>query len=90
MKRYLLVAALVLGACNDDEETPTPKDAGTPIDASSPIDAVVDAFVTPPADRFQNAKTYLEIINACTDAEKVTKNPVLPLIGADGKLPPLP
>ena len=51
--------------------------AQTAIDAGAP-------------DCYPNPTTYIEIINACTDAEKVVKNPVLPLIGADGKLPPLP
>lgn len=34
--------------------------------------------------------THVEIINACTDAEKVDKKPVLPLLNPDGSLPPLP
>jgi hypothetical protein len=34
--------------------------------------------------------THEEIINACTDAEVVDKNPKLPLLLADGGLPPLP
>jgi len=36
------------------------------------------------------AATHLEIINAPTDAEKVEVDPVLPLLNADGSLPPLP
>jgi hypothetical protein len=35
-------------------------------------------------------KTHEEIINACTDAEKIDKMPVLPLLNPDGSLPPLP
>jgi hypothetical protein len=34
--------------------------------------------------------TYLEIINACTDAAFVDKHPTLPLLQPDGGLPPLP
>jgi hypothetical protein len=42
-----------------------------------------------PSDCFMNPTTHLEIINACTDAVKITKNPILPLLLADGGLPPL-
>jgi hypothetical protein len=41
-------------------------------------------------DCYPNPTTYLEIINACTNAQKVDLNPVLPLLQADGGLPPLP
>ena len=37
-----------------------------------------------------NPTTHFEIINACTDAVKITKNPTLPLLFSDGGLPPLP
>lgn len=43
-----------------------------------------------PADCFTDPKTAFEIINACTDAQKITKNPTLPLLQADGGLPTLP
>jgi hypothetical protein len=60
-------------------------------DASSTADASVAPPATPPvADCFPAPKTYLELINACTDAEKVDKAEVLPLLGPDGGLPPLP
>ena len=41
-------------------------------------------------DCYMFPKTHVEIINACTDAEKVEKHPVLPLLNGDGSLPPLP
>lgn len=41
-------------------------------------------------DCYTNPTTHEEIINACTDAEKVDKQPVLPLLNPDGTLPPLP
>ncbi|HSO40754.1 MAG TPA: hypothetical protein VLT33_49855 [Labilithrix sp.] len=44
----------------------------------------------PDGDCFPNPTTHFEIINACTDAVKITKNPTLPLLLADGGLPPLP
>src|SRR5262245_57705884 len=34
--------------------------------------------------------THVQIINACTDSVKITKNPVLPNLLPDGGLPPLP
>lgn len=37
-----------------------------------------------------NPMTHIEIINACTDAEKIDKTVTLPLLQADGTLPPLP
>lgn len=41
-------------------------------------------------DCYENPKTHLEIINACTDADKLDKQPNLPLLLSDGSLPPLP
>ena len=43
-----------------------------------------------PSDCYLNPATHLEIINACTDAVKISKNPTLPLLNPDGGLPPLP
>ena len=44
----------------------------------------------PDASCFTNPTTHLEIINACTTAEKIYKDPELPLLLPDGGLPPLP
>ena len=41
-------------------------------------------------DCVENPKTHVEIINACTTADKVDKKPTLPLLGPSGELPPLP
>jgi hypothetical protein len=38
----------------------------------------------------QNPQTHEELLNACTDAEAIDKQPSLPLLNADGSLPPLP
>lgn len=43
-----------------------------------------------PSDCVQNPQTHDEIINACTDAVKITKNPQLPLQYPDGGLPTPP
>jgi hypothetical protein len=41
-------------------------------------------------DCYPNPMTYVEIINACTNAQAVDVDPVLPLLLPDGGLPPLP
>ena len=38
----------------------------------------------------ENPHTHIEILNACTSAQSIDKKPVLPLLHADGTLPPLP
>jgi hypothetical protein len=67
-------------------------DAGTQPDApvAPPADGGADADSAAPSDCFLNPKTHEEIINACTNAVRIDKRPVLPLLGADGGLPPLP
>lgn len=42
-----------------------------------------------PRDCFDDPKTHFEIINACTNATRITKNPTLPKLLPDGGLPPL-
>jgi len=84
-------AALFAGAlgCTPSAGQPSPPaDSG----ATSPIDAGTDAPVTPPAPTcFPNPHTYLEIINACTDAQAVDKTDHLsPMTLPDGALRPLP
>ena len=78
MQRLLIALSLVLAsACGDDGNTQTgPKDAGidTPADASC----------------FENPTTHYQIINACTNAQKIYKTTRPPLQRADGTLPPLP
>lgn len=39
---------------------------------------------------YANPQTHVALLNACTTAQSVDKQPVLPLLGGDGKLPPLP
>lgn len=43
-----------------------------------------------PTDCVTNPTTYLEIINACTTAQRVVKDPDLSKYYVDGGLPPLP
>lgn len=79
MMSSCLVVAMV--ACADD---PSPAgDAGVLQDAGR-SDAGSEPECYPTPTRHQ------ELINACTTAQHVDKTPVLPLLNADGTLPPLP
>lgn len=83
MRFLTILTALPLvfaAACGDDGAT-TPKDASVTVDASVP---------TPDASCFNNPQTYIEIINACTDAQKIYKDSHPALLNPDGTLPPLP
>jgi hypothetical protein len=86
----LLVLLAASAGCGRSSSQPgvTPRtDAGTsPLDAGGVIEASADG----PAC-FTNPQTYLEIINACTDAEAIDKTDDLsPMSLADGGLQPLP
>lgn len=85
--RYLLPICFVMvslvGACGDE----TPSTSGTSSSSSS-SGAGGEGGGGP--DCHSDPKTHIEIINACTDAEKVDKVVNLPLLEADGSLPPLP
>ena len=86
MKKLLFCAicGLLWAACGADGDHSAQGDTPRP-DAGAPAD---DAGVPP--DCYPAPKTHLEIINACTDAERIDAKPVLPLLTADGGLPPLP
>ena len=79
----------VVAACGDDEAS----NIDARVDAAE-VDAGVDAVPvdadTTDASCFMNPQTHVEIINACTTADKLEKHPVLPLLLPDGGLPPLP
>ena len=81
-----------------DNGTPTPDSGITPqADTSTPDTGVVilpdgnviqpDATPPPNTDCFTNPTNHFEIINACTNAQKVDKHPNLPLLLPDGGLP---
>lgn len=95
----LLIAAACLAqaACDDESSAvkepapdsgPTPGiDSGFRVDGNVPlVDGGGDGA---PSDCFINPQTHFEIINACTNAVKITKNPVLTKLYPDGGLPPL-
>lgn len=61
-------------------------------DARATDAGIIDAPTTPTDDAscFTNPTTHHELINACTDAQPMAKDPTLPLLADDGGLPPLP
>ena len=93
----LAAGALVVVACDGSsgavKETPvtTPDAAvGPGVDGGGPGTDGGPGVDGGPSDCVQNPHTHDEIINACTNAVKITKNPTLPLLLPDGGLPPLP
>ncbi len=86
---FLFVA--LLAACDEGsavkEQAPSPTPTSTADGGPGPgADGGADGG---PKDCFDDPKTHFEIINACTSATKITKNPVLPKLLPDGGLPPL-
>lgn len=101
----LALSSVVYVACDDGNSTvkevtpakdsgltPPPVPPGTMLDPDTGLPIVVpnDSRPPPGLDCYPDPKTHEEIINACTDASRVDKKPVLPLLTADGGLPPLP
>jgi hypothetical protein len=94
------MSGLGIVACDDSsnavKEVTPPAEAGGPampgVDSGGPQPGVDSGGPTfpdgAPSDCFMNPTTHFEIINACTDSVKITKNPTLPLLLADGGLPP--
>jgi len=83
----VFAASLGCGRSSGQQGTPSGNDAGMP--------PVVDAGMTEAAadgpSCFTNPQTYLQIINACTDAEAIDKaDDLSPMSLADGGLQPLP
>lgn len=92
MRRLAVLLFLsLLAACDEGSSAvkePAPSPTGTTkTDAGGP--GAADAGTDGGADCFENPKTHFEIINACTSATKIAKNPVLPKLLPDGGLPPL-
>jgi hypothetical protein len=96
-----LVGAGAIAACDSSSDGvhETPPDSSTGDTSAPPPPGTTDGGsdtgtlpdgAPPPDDCIVNPTTHLEIINACTDASKFDKSPTLPLLLADGGLPPLP
>jgi hypothetical protein len=87
-------AASAVGACGDDLPSDTTStttgDATTSSSSSSGTGGSGTGGAGGAADCYKNPMTHVEIINACTDAQKIDVMPVLPLLQSDGGLPPLP
>jgi hypothetical protein len=91
MRPLVLVGAFaaLLGCNQSGSAQPSPGgDASSPqVDAGANVDAGAD--VSPAC--FTNPQTYLQIINACTDAQAIDKTDDLSTMNlADGGLQPLP
>jgi hypothetical protein len=78
--------ALALAACGNNNNNNAKNDAAVPMDAPA---GGPDASCFDLSTIGSNA-TNDQIINACTNAEKVTITATLPLLGSNGQLPPLP
>jgi hypothetical protein len=89
---WLVLLALSCAAACGDNDTPAQKarDAGREPEPEPESDAEVEEQDAGEPDCYEQAKTYVQIINACTDAERVQKDPELPQLLPDGTLPPLP
>ena len=76
-----MCATVAMSACGGDDKTESLVDASVANDGGAPaVTGLLDCYPAP--------TTYLELINACTSAERVTKNPVLPLLLVGWRLPP--
>ncbi len=77
--RRLAIIALLFTACRSNSHAKN--DAGARIDAGGPDAACVTLGSNPTND---------DLMNACTNAQKIYLSPSLPLLGSNGALPPLP
>ncbi len=82
---YPALLSSVLAACDASSSAIKEPDAGSTSSSSGAVPAGTDAG----PDCVENPRTHLEILNACTTAQKITKNPTLPRLLPDGGLPPL-
>ena len=91
-KTILAAFLLAAAACGSDGSTNDLPDART-FDARPPVvdGAGTDAVIPgPDAACYENPTTHFELINGCTTATALDKDPVLPLRNSDGTLPPIP
>ena len=94
----LVASCLLYIACDGGsnavkEVNPAPDTGVLPDGAKIPEGGTPDGPLLPdgaPADCFMNPTTHFEIINACTNAVKIAKNPTLAGLLSDGGLPALP
>ena len=79
MKSSILGLVIALAACGSDNKSPDIPDT-PPADGPTTVDAAC----------FMNPTTHKEIINACTDAQKIERDVTPALLNPDGTLPALP
>jgi hypothetical protein len=79
MKTLILGLVVALAACGSDTKD-NPADTAPPADGPTTVDAPC----------FMNPTTHKEIINACTDAQRIERNVTPALLNPDGTLPELP
>lgn len=90
----LALSCVLHAACDDGSaiKEPPPGSSSDAGHAGSDAGGGLDAGTLPdgaPKDCFDDPKTHFEIINACTNAARIAKNPTLPKLLPDGGLPPL-
>ena len=97
----IIGALFVYGACSSDTPSPKATRTAAPRRSSSgqsstggPQQPLPDAGTLPdgaPSDCYAtpDPTTNFQIINGCTDADKIARNPVLAKLLSDGGLPPL-
>ena len=96
LKMLLICLPLAAGLGCGDNLNGVGKDAGTHVDSSVPKDGSGSGsnIIPPDASCFDlstiTSPTNNQIINACTDSDKIFKDSHPPLLGSDGSLPPLP
>ncbi len=92
MRRLAVLATLAVIASGCSSSSKPSADASAVVSDGGDMDVDGGEIVDGGADAscFDSPTTYLQIINACTDAEKIYKDSHPPLLNADGTLPALP
>ncbi|MDF2698076.1 MAG: hypothetical protein K0S65_6459, partial [Labilithrix sp.] len=88
----VILTSLAYTACDDSSSAVkerSPDAGGNTADTGPRSDSGGDFPDGAPEDCYDNPTTHFEIINACTTATRITKNPTLTKLLPDGGLPPL-
>ena len=96
---FITSGIFVYGACSSDDavtEASNPDGGTTSSSGNSstggPVVQLPEAGTLPDGaakDCYDNPVGHFQIINACTDADKITRNPTLTALLPDGGFPPL-
>lgn len=91
LRMFALAGLVVVAACGSDGASNDLPDARTADAPPGPgPDGAIDAPPGPDAACYANPTTHFELINGCTTATAIAKDPSLPLANPDGTLPPVP